>query len=115
MIMDVEWQLVVGPLGDATATSAWFCPGDALVFPEAPMPRYFFHVHDGGGLVPDDLGLDLPDIDAARTAAIELNREILRSDVVGPFQDYPSWRIEVSDSPEPTSLPLFVLHFSVEQ
>lgn len=32
MIMDVEWQLVVGPLGDATATSARFCPGDALVF-----------------------------------------------------------------------------------
>ncbi|MET3911709.1 hypothetical protein ABID59_006076 [Bradyrhizobium sp. S3.3.6] len=79
------------------------------------MPRYFFHVHDGGDSVPDDLGLDLPDIDAARTAAIELSREILRSDVVGPFQDYPSWRIEVSDSPELTSLPLFVLHFSVEQ
>lgn len=78
------------------------------------MPRYFFHVHDGGS-VPDDLGLNLPDIDAARTAAIELSREILRSETVGPFQDYSSWRIEVSDSPELSSLPLFVLHFSVTQ
>lgn len=32
MIMDLECQLVVVPLRDATATSAWFCPGDALVF-----------------------------------------------------------------------------------
>lgn len=32
MIMDLEWQLVVVPLRDATATSAWFCPGDALDF-----------------------------------------------------------------------------------
>jgi hypothetical protein len=112
MIMDLEWQLVLVPFRDATATSAWFCPGDALVFPETPMPRYFFHVHDGGS-VPDDLGLNLPDICAAQTAAIELSHEILRSEVVGPFQDYPSWRIEVSDSPEMSSLPLFVLHFSV--
>lgn len=85
-------------------------------FPETPMPRYFFHVHDDdGGSVPDDLGLNLPDIDAARIAAIDLSREILRSDVVGTFQDHPSWRIEVCDRLEMTSLPLFVLHFSVEQ
>lgn len=32
MIMDPEWQLVVGPFRDATATSAWSCPGDAPVF-----------------------------------------------------------------------------------
>jgi hypothetical protein len=78
------------------------------------MPRYFFHVHDGGS-VPDDLGLNLPNIDAARTAAIELSREILSSEVIGPFQDHTCWRIEVSNSPELTSLPLFVLHFSVTQ
>ena len=76
------------------------------------MPRYFFHVHDGGS-VRDDLGLNLPDIDAARTAAIELSREILRSDLVGPCQPHLSWRIEVSDSPEMSSLPLLVLNFSV--
>jgi uncharacterized protein DUF6894 len=78
------------------------------------MPRYFFHVHDGGS-VPDDLGLTLPDLDAARIAAIELSREILRSDVIEPFQDHTSWRIEVSNSPEIGSLPLFVLCFSVTQ
>jgi hypothetical protein len=80
------------------------------------MPRYFFHVHDGdGGSVPDDLGLNLPDIDAARSAAIDLSREILRSDVVGPFHNDTSWRIEVSDCPKMTGRPLFVLHFSIEQ
>lgn len=73
-----------------------------------------FHVHDGGS-VPDDLGLNLPDIDAARAAAIELSREILRSEHVGPFEDHPSWRIEVSKSPEPNSEPLFVLHFSLTE
>jgi len=83
-------------------------------FTEAPMPRYFFHVHDGGS-VPDDLGVNLPDIDAARSAAIELSCEILSSELIGPFQDHPSWRIEVSNSPELSSLPLFTLHFSVTQ
>ncbi|MCP3382142.1 MULTISPECIES: DUF6894 family protein [unclassified Bradyrhizobium] len=78
------------------------------------MPRYFFHVHDGGS-VPDDLGVNLPDIDAARSAAIELSCEILSSEVIGPFQEHPSWRIEVSNSPELTSLPLFTLHFSVTE
>ena len=78
------------------------------------MPRYFFHVHDGGS-VPDDLGLALPDIDAARTAAIELTREILRSELIGPFHDHSCWRIEVSDSPELSGLPIFVLHFSVTE
>ena len=78
------------------------------------MPRYFFHVHDGGS-VPDDLGLNLPDIRAARIAAIELSREILSSEIIGPFHNRPCWRIEVSNSPELTSLPLFVIHFSVTQ
>lgn len=114
MLMDRDCPLVIVPLRDATATSAWSCRADAPRFPDAPMPRYFFHVHDGGS-VPDDLGLNLPDIDAARAAAIELSREILRSEHVGPFEDHPSWRIEVSKSPEPNSEPLFVLHFSLTE
>ena len=40
------------------------------------MPRYFFHIHDGHSVL-DDVGLDLPDISAARTTAIELSGEIL--------------------------------------
>lgn len=114
MIMDRDCPAVVVPLRDANATSAWFLSRGCTRFPDAPMPRYFFHVH-GGGSVSDDVGLNLPDIDAARAAAIELSREILRSEHVGPLEDHPSWRIEVSKSPEPNSAPLFVLHFSLTE
>ncbi len=78
------------------------------------MPRYFFHVHDGGSVL-DDIGLELPDIAAARTAAIELTGEILKSDVMGPFMDHLCWQVEVTDSPELGGRPLFVLQFSVAQ
>jgi hypothetical protein len=78
------------------------------------MPRYFFHVHDGGSVL-DDVGIELPDISAARTAAIELSGEILRSEAVGAFSDHLCWEVEVSDSPELGGRPLFVLQFSVTQ
>lgn len=41
MIMDLEWLHVVVPLRDATATSAWFCPGDPLVFRKRQCPAIF--------------------------------------------------------------------------
>ncbi|OAF10764.1 hypothetical protein AYJ54_10505 [Bradyrhizobium centrolobii] len=78
------------------------------------MPRYFFHIHDGGSVL-DDVGLELPDISAARTAAIELSGEILKSDLMGPFFDHLSWQVQVSDSPDLGGRSLFVLQFSVAQ
>jgi hypothetical protein len=43
------------------------------------MPRYFFNTADGTR-VPDDLGVDLQDVAAARSAAITYAGEILSSE-----------------------------------
>jgi len=41
------------------------------------MPRYFFHVREGGDLFRDTEGQDLPNADAARNEAVAATREIL--------------------------------------
>ena len=41
------------------------------------MPRYFFHLRDGKHLLRDAEGVDLLDLEAARTEALLLAREIL--------------------------------------
>ncbi len=41
------------------------------------MSLYFFHIHDSAGVVPDDDGMMLPDLEAARREAILSIREIL--------------------------------------
>ncbi len=41
------------------------------------MPRYFFHVREGGEFSRDIEGQELPNADAARREAIATNREIL--------------------------------------
>ena len=50
------------------------------------MPIYFFDVQDAQGLHPDDIGLDLPDMDAAlheaRRALADMSREILSRSAV---------------------------------
>lgn len=35
------------------------------------MPRYFFDIHNGGKIVHDDEGMELPDMPAVRKAAME--------------------------------------------
>jgi hypothetical protein len=41
------------------------------------MPRYYFHVREGGDISRDAEGQDLPDAEAARREAISASREIL--------------------------------------
>ena len=41
------------------------------------MARYYFHLRDGGELVTDDEGVDLPDLSAAKREAIQAARELL--------------------------------------
>lgn len=41
------------------------------------MPRYFFHVREGGELSQDREGQELPDVEAARREAVNTGREIL--------------------------------------
>jgi hypothetical protein len=41
------------------------------------MARFYFHVREGEELIPDDEGVDLPDVSAARQEAVLAAREIL--------------------------------------
>jgi hypothetical protein len=78
------------------------------------MTRFFFHVH-GGISVLDDVGLELPDIDAAQTAAIKLSRKILKEEPEGPMWQDNEWRVQVTDSPGIGGQTFVVLQFSVSR
>jgi hypothetical protein len=41
------------------------------------MARYYFHLRNGGELVIDDEGVDLPDLSAAKREAMQAARELL--------------------------------------
>jgi len=41
------------------------------------MTRFFFHIRDGESLIKDAIGIDLPDVDAARYDAEQSARELL--------------------------------------
>jgi hypothetical protein len=60
---------------------------------ERPVPKYFFHVHDGQEF-PDDEGTDLADDNVARAEAVILSGEILR-DLAGNFWNFEDWRLVV--------------------
>ena len=40
------------------------------------MARYFFHLRHGDTLLPDDEGLELPDLEAVRSYAVESARQL---------------------------------------
>ncbi len=44
------------------------------------MPLYFFHLHFGGDVARDPIGLDLPTLDEAITQAEEARVEIMAKD-----------------------------------
>lgn len=47
------------------------------------MPRFFFHIRENGGRTPDEEGLELPDLDAARQTAIAGARSIMCDTIMG--------------------------------
>ena len=60
------------------------------------MPNYFFHIYDATGTLQDDEGMVLPNLDAARTEAIQSAREILAETIrAGGVVD--GRRFEVAD------------------
>jgi hypothetical protein len=77
---------------------------------EHTVPRYFFHVKDGRS-IPDDVGIELPDIQAAQAQAVTGSAEILR-DEGSQFWDGTDWRMTVTDE---RGHILFVLRFSAEE
>ena len=76
------------------------------------MTQFFFHVHNGISVF-DDVGLELPDIEAAEAAAIELFGEILNDGPSGPLWQNNSWRVEVSDGPGLLARTFLKVQFSI--
>lgn len=72
------------------------------------MPSYFFHICDPAGSLRDEEGIVLPDVDAARTEAVQSARDILAETVrAGEVVD--GRRFEVADE---TGQVLFVVPFA---
>ena len=61
------------------------------------MPRFYFRVCNGTGFVQDEEGQELPDIEAARLAAVRSARDIMSADVQRGILDLSSF-IEVEDT-----------------
>jgi len=59
------------------------------------MPRYHFHLADGGR-DPDNEGVELADIQAARLAAVQFAGDLLR-DSPQELWEKGTWRVEVTD------------------
>jgi len=62
----------------------------------APMARYYLHIRNGGGYSEDPEGQDLPDLGAARSAAIDGVRSLLSEEARQGQLDL-SGSIEIAD------------------
>ena len=47
------------------------------------MPRYYMHVHNGGGFAPDEEGRELADVETAMAEAVKGARSLLSAEVLG--------------------------------
>lgn len=68
------------------------------------MPRYFFHVLDGQDF-PDDRGVELPDLRAARKEAVRVAGNLLL-DISESFWSTGQWTIRVTDDRDLTQFQL---------
>ena len=75
------------------------------------MPRYYFHIEDHRTYV-DQVGVELPDLQAARDEAIGAAGQILRDGAAKNLWGGKPWRMWVTESPFANEKPLFVLRFS---
>jgi hypothetical protein len=60
------------------------------------MPRYHFHVDNGTGETRDEVGVELPDLEAARREALSGIRSILRDEIAGGSIDF-AGRVRITD------------------
>jgi hypothetical protein len=75
------------------------------------MPRYFFHVRDGGTTIHSE-GVDLPDQISAREEAIRTCGEMLREVPASVWSGIP-WSLWVTDQPDGAGERLFTLNVFV--
>jgi hypothetical protein len=69
------------------------------------VPRYFFNLNDGGRIIPDLEGTELPDDDSARAHGCHVVRELARN----RERTTRSWRLTVCDA---QGAPCFDLPFA---
>jgi hypothetical protein len=60
------------------------------------MQRFYFHLFNSIGYVPDEEGLEFPGLDSARQAAIANIRSLLQGDLEEGVIDLRGW-IEIAD------------------
>ena len=60
------------------------------------MIRYYFHIRDGWDLIPDDEGMDLSGIDAARAEAYSSADDLARAGI-RDGKAAAAWAIEIAD------------------
>jgi hypothetical protein len=71
------------------------------------MPRFYFHLHDGGGCLKDEEGLSLPDAEAAWYQAVRSARDLIRANLhLGCSWEGQSVAIEDEDGLPVDRLPL---------
>ena len=78
------------------------------------MPRYYFHIEDDRTLI-DHIGVDLPDLEAARDEAVRAAGQLLRNGQAKALWTGKPWRMWVTQSPFANEKPLFVLRFSATE
>ena len=74
------------------------------------MPRYFFHV-DNGEFVPDETGIDLPDLHAARREAVRAAGEMIDDARQSFWEHLTPWNMHVTDAKDRL---LFTLQFGAK-
>jgi hypothetical protein len=75
------------------------------------MARFYFHIEDDRTHI-DQIGVELPDLEAARDEAVAAAGEILRNGDAKALWTGKPWRMWVTQSPFAKEKPLFVLRFS---
>jgi ABC-type taurine transport system substrate-binding protein len=78
------------------------------------MPRYYFHIEDHRTYI-DHVGVELPDLEAARDEAVGAAGQILRDGAAKNLWSGKPWRMWVTQSPFAKEKPLFVLRFSATE
>jgi hypothetical protein len=60
------------------------------------MPRYFFHIRHGWDLVPDEEGMEFPDLNRARVEGYASARDLAAADPCA-VHDLTGYAVEVAD------------------
>jgi len=60
------------------------------------MPRYFFHIRHGWDRVPDEEGMEFPDLDRAEVEGYASARDLAAADPCA-VHNFPAYAVEVAD------------------